>query len=93
MLIVWGRNDLLVPVGDAERYRRLIGDNAHVVVFEDTGHVPMLERPSRFNAVLRGFLAGEREPEAGRRRHYGRAIAPSEALETSFAYFARTPCV
>ena len=54
VLIVWGRNDLLVPVGDAERYRRLIGDNARVEIFEDTGHAPMIERPSRFNALLRG---------------------------------------
>jgi pimeloyl-ACP methyl ester carboxylesterase len=65
VLIVWGRNDMLVPVGDAARYQRLIGDNARVEVFDDTGHVPMLERPSRFNALLRGFLAGEAEPEAG----------------------------
>jgi len=64
VLIVWGRNDLLVPVGDALHYQRLIGDNARVVVFEDTGHAPMLERPSRFNELLRGFLAGEAAPEA-----------------------------
>lgn len=65
VLIVWGRNDLLVPVGDAFRYARLIGANARVEIFEDTGHVPMLERPSRFNELLRGFLAGEAAPEAG----------------------------
>ena len=65
VLIVWGRNDLLVPVGDAERYRRLIGDNARVEVLEDTGHAPMIERPSRFNELLRGFLAGEAAPESG----------------------------
>jgi pimeloyl-ACP methyl ester carboxylesterase len=64
VLIVWGRNDMLVPVGDAVRFRRLIGDNARVVVFEDTGHVPMLERPSRFNALLREFLAGDPAPES-----------------------------
>jgi pimeloyl-ACP methyl ester carboxylesterase len=65
VLIVWGRNDLLVPVGDAERFERLIGPNARKVIFEDTGHVPMLERPSRFNRLLASFLAGEREPERG----------------------------
>jgi pimeloyl-ACP methyl ester carboxylesterase len=64
-LIVWGRNDMLVPVSDAEMYEHLIGDNAHHVIFEDTGHLPMLERPSRFNALLSSFLAGERSPEAG----------------------------
>jgi pimeloyl-ACP methyl ester carboxylesterase len=63
VLIVWGENDLLVPVGDAERYSRLIGDNSDHVIFEDTGHMPMLERPSRFNATLREWLAGDRSPE------------------------------
>jgi pimeloyl-ACP methyl ester carboxylesterase len=64
VLIVWGRNDMLVPVADAENFEHLIGDNAHSVIFEDTGHLPMLERPTRFNELLRSFLAGEREPEA-----------------------------
>jgi pimeloyl-ACP methyl ester carboxylesterase len=64
-LIVWGRNDMLVPVDDAEMFEHLIGDNAHSVIFDDTGHLPMLERPSRFNELLRGFLAGERDPERG----------------------------
>jgi pimeloyl-ACP methyl ester carboxylesterase len=64
VLIVWGRNDLLVPVGDAYRFERLIGANARVEVFEDTGHAPMLERPTRFNDLLRGFLAGG-PPTAG----------------------------
>jgi pimeloyl-ACP methyl ester carboxylesterase len=63
VLVVWGRNDLLVPVGDAERYRRLIGDNARVELVEDTGHTPMLERPSRFNELLQRFLEGQAKPE------------------------------
>jgi pimeloyl-ACP methyl ester carboxylesterase len=64
-LIVWGRNDILVPVADAETYEHLIGENAHSVIFEDTGHLPMLERPTRFNELLGSFLAGQRAPEAG----------------------------
>ena len=63
VLIVWGENDLLVPVGDAARFERLIGANARRVIFEDTGHAPMIERPSRFNEVLASFLAGELHPE------------------------------
>jgi pimeloyl-ACP methyl ester carboxylesterase len=55
---------MLVPVADAEAYEHLIGDNAHSVIFEDTGHLPMLERPSRFNELLRAFMAGQRDPEA-----------------------------
>lgn len=62
-LIVWGRNDMLVPVGDAARFERLIGANASAVIFEDTGHVSMLERPSRFNPLLAAFLTGDPQPE------------------------------
>jgi len=64
VLVVWGENDMLVPTTDAQRFVDLIGDNARKEIFEDTGHVPMLERPSRFNALLGEFLAGDREPEA-----------------------------
>ena len=65
VLIVWGRNDILVPVEDAEMFEHLIGENAHSVIFEDTGHLAMMERPSRFNELLGSFIAGEREPERG----------------------------
>jgi pimeloyl-ACP methyl ester carboxylesterase len=65
VLIVWGRNDMLMPVQDAGRFERLIGPNARKVIFEDTGHVAMLERPSRFNALLAEFIAGARAPERG----------------------------
>jgi pimeloyl-ACP methyl ester carboxylesterase len=64
VLLVWGRHDILVPVDDAERYEELIGANARKVIFEDTGHVPMIERPSRFNPLVAQFLAGERAPGA-----------------------------
>jgi pimeloyl-ACP methyl ester carboxylesterase len=63
-LIVWGRHDMLVPVADAEEFARLIGPNARAVIFEDTGHVPMIERPSRFNALLAELIAGREAPEA-----------------------------
>lgn len=55
-LIVWGRNDRVVPVGAAAQYQRLIGDNAATVIFDECGHMPMLERPTRFNRLLDGFL-------------------------------------
>ena len=55
-LIVWGRNDRIVPVESAFEYERLI-PNARRVIFEDTGHVPMIERPIRFNQLLEEFIA------------------------------------
>lgn len=54
-LVVWGARDLLVPVRDAWEFGRLIPD-ATVVVYEDTGHVAMLERPAAFNALVAEFL-------------------------------------
>jgi pimeloyl-ACP methyl ester carboxylesterase len=54
---------MLVPVEDAEGFARLIGPNARKVIFEDTGHAAMIERPTRFNAVLAAFLAGRPAPE------------------------------
>jgi pimeloyl-ACP methyl ester carboxylesterase len=54
--IVWGANDRIIPVRDADAFERLIPD-ARKVIFADTGHVAMLERPARFNALLDEFLA------------------------------------
>jgi pimeloyl-ACP methyl ester carboxylesterase len=54
-LIMWGRSDRIVPVGGAYRYEELIPD-ARRVIFEDTGHVPMIERPVLFNRLLEDFL-------------------------------------
>lgn len=55
-LIVWGAKDRLVPLRDADRFVEAIGDNANKVVYSDTGHVAMLERPARFNADVEKFL-------------------------------------
>ena len=63
-LIVWGAHDTLVPVKDAARLEELIPD-ARREVFERTGHVAMLERPQRFNRLLREFLAEEPRQREG----------------------------
>jgi pimeloyl-ACP methyl ester carboxylesterase len=55
-LIVWGRNDRVVPPQDAVDYGRHLR-NSRTVIFDDTGHVPQLERPVRFNRILETFLA------------------------------------
>lgn len=57
-LVVWGRNDPLVPVSHAADYQRLIPDSRSVI-YEDTGHLPMLERPARFNAEVLRFLGDD----------------------------------
>jgi 4,5:9,10-diseco-3-hydroxy-5,9,17-trioxoandrosta-1(10),2-diene-4-oate hydrolase len=54
-LIVWGEKDRLVPVRDASVFERLISD-ARKIVYADTGHIAMMERPARFNADVLEFL-------------------------------------
>ena len=56
----------MITVDDAHEYERLISDSRKTVM-EDTGHVPMMERPRAVNDVLLEFLsetgtASEREP-------------------------------
>jgi pimeloyl-ACP methyl ester carboxylesterase len=54
-LVVWGEKDPLVPVRDAWELGELI-PHSRVVVYEDTGHVAMLERPAAFNALVEDFI-------------------------------------
>src|SRR3954447_14360292 len=56
VLLVWGSEDNLVPVKDADEFERLI-PNARKVIVDDTGHVAMLERPETFNDLVVDFLA------------------------------------
>jgi pimeloyl-ACP methyl ester carboxylesterase len=54
-LIVWGDRDAVVTAKDADLYERLI-PNSRKVIFRDTGHMAMIERPMAFNALLEEFL-------------------------------------
>lgn len=60
-LVVWGLDDHVVPVEAAIGYHRLIPES-RLEIFERTGHMPQLERPARFNALLDDFVAGETVP-------------------------------
>jgi pimeloyl-ACP methyl ester carboxylesterase len=68
-LIVWGDKDRLVPLKDASVFEELI-DDSRQIVYKDTGHLTMLERPARFNDDVQAFLEeepGEQAPESGAR--------------------------
>ena len=58
-LVAWGEKDMIIPVRDADTFVSLI-PGARKVIFDDTGHVPMLERPKSFNDCLEKFL--QRDP-------------------------------
>jgi pimeloyl-ACP methyl ester carboxylesterase len=55
-LIVWGDRDRVVLARDAYVYAEMI-PRSRKVVYPDTGHLAMLERPDAFNALLKEFLA------------------------------------
>jgi pimeloyl-ACP methyl ester carboxylesterase len=55
-LIVWGRQDGLVPLTDGERFNKDIA-GSKMIVIEECAHVPNAEKPGEFNAALLKFLA------------------------------------
>ena len=57
-LIVWGKEDLLTPMWMAERFKKEI-NGSQLVVFDQCGHVPQLEKAAEFNAAVIKFLGGE----------------------------------
>jgi pimeloyl-ACP methyl ester carboxylesterase len=75
-LVVWGTRDRLVPVRDAYEFEKLIPD-ARAVVWRDTGHLPMLERPAAFNAEVERFFDDAR-PDSTSEERLGPRERPSE---------------
>jgi pimeloyl-ACP methyl ester carboxylesterase len=67
-LVVWGRQDRIVPAAHAEVARAIPG--AEVEIYDPCGHLPMYERPDEFNRRVAGFLArapgAESPPRAAR---------------------------
>jgi pimeloyl-ACP methyl ester carboxylesterase len=61
-LVVHGSEDFLVPLGDAFEFERRI-PRSTTLILEDTGHVPMIERPRRFNDALLEFLEQTGAPD------------------------------
>jgi len=57
-LIIWGRQDGLVPLAEGERFNKDIA-GSKLIVIEQCGHVPNTEKPGEFNAAVLKFLAGE----------------------------------
>jgi pimeloyl-ACP methyl ester carboxylesterase len=55
-LIVWGRQDRLTPVSLGERMAKAIV-SSRLVVLEECGHLPQIERAAEFNEVVDAFLS------------------------------------
>ncbi len=60
-LLLWGREDRIVPVECGEQYRRLL-PNASLSVLEGCGHLPPIEQPDTVAQLVIDFLRGPARP-------------------------------
>jgi pimeloyl-ACP methyl ester carboxylesterase len=60
LLIIWGSKDPIIPVGHGEEAHRVL-PGSRLEIFDGVGHLPQIEAPGRFVAVLERFLR-ETEP-------------------------------
>lgn len=55
-LIIWGKQDGLLPLADGEKFSKGIA-GSELVVFENCGHVPQFEKATDFNKKVLEFLS------------------------------------
>jgi pimeloyl-ACP methyl ester carboxylesterase len=73
VLIVWGERDPIIPVAHGEEAHRAL-PGSRLEIFEGAGHLPQLEDPGRFVAILQRFLA-ETEPASFDRDEWRARVA------------------
>jgi pimeloyl-ACP methyl ester carboxylesterase len=56
-LILWGRDDAWIPVGDADRFAAAL-PGSRKVVLDRCGHMPQEERPDEVARLIREFVNG-----------------------------------
>lgn len=56
-LLVYGQNDPAIEEAQAQEAMVSQPDHIHQIIFEQSGHFPMLEEPNKFNRLLADFLA------------------------------------
>jgi pimeloyl-ACP methyl ester carboxylesterase len=56
-LVMWGREDSLIPVETADKFAQAL-PNTSVVIYDDMGHIPMEEIPERSAQDVLVFLEG-----------------------------------
>ena len=62
VLLVWGDRDPIIPVSHARAAHELIV-GSRLEIFENVGHMPQIEAPAKFVAVLERFVS-ETEPNS-----------------------------
>jgi pimeloyl-ACP methyl ester carboxylesterase len=54
-LIVWGHDDMLIPLAMGEQFHKGIA-GSQMIVMDGTGHIPMVGKPAEFNDAVGKFL-------------------------------------
>jgi pimeloyl-ACP methyl ester carboxylesterase len=55
-LIIWGKQDGLLKLADGEKFNKEI-PGSELIVFDQCGHVPQVEKAAEFNKAVMTFLA------------------------------------
>ncbi|KAF5480867.1 hypothetical protein F2P56_001576 [Juglans regia] len=55
-LIIWGEKDLVFPLELAHRLKRLVGENAKLVILKNAGHAINIEKPKEMCKLMKSFL-------------------------------------
>ncbi len=86
VLIIWGERDPMIPAHHAEDAHEAI-PGSRLEIFAGVGHLPQLETPGRFVAVLERFLAETEPAPWDTQRWRGRITGASKdvGLERSIA--------
>lgn len=54
-LLIWGKQDTVTPAFVGEKFSELI-EESKLVLVDECGHAPMMEKPAIFNKILESFL-------------------------------------
>ena len=94
--IIWGRNDMAIPVTHAGSAAALL-PNARVEIIPNAGHLPFRDHPQRFTNIVRDFIR-RTEPAVYDEEHWraliragGEHLAQAEAGQSPIAPLSVVP--
>ena len=56
ILLIWGREDKIIPVSHAQNFYAAAGKNVEIKIFESAGHMVHMEKASEVNQCLIDFI-------------------------------------
>ena len=56
--ILWGKEDRVIHVSSVSVFERYLS-NPKIIILENVGHAPMVERPEQTANIIKDFIRGE----------------------------------